>query len=346
MEEPVPRELPIEHPYVQPTLFPRCLKEQKGNLCKICEAICMIGISEMTHKEKTQMDNGCDIMVKDVEKLRQMLTPTMHTLSNLELVMQPYGVMRPLTLQTGHITPLDDVAPATSLILDKHLNEFGEEFSNITRVAKKEDGNLVNNVKELSDIIKTYAFETFIQKLLHQEEIENLFKKHRIWTQKQANMDSQDVLRCNHPAKAIVFLYLSLTLANSTTNTISFANTMHQRIFSYIPHESSSNIKAKRSSTEAIHLLRSLMENYRERERDLHMAFLDMEKAYDKVLCDEVDADDSNADDGTLSDAGLLILLRLQLVAAELFQEHDDDDDEGEDIDMYKELNVSNLPAL
>nr|GEZ91300.1 hypothetical protein [Tanacetum cinerariifolium] len=37
------------------------------------------------------------------------------------------------------------------------------------------------------------------------------------------------------------------------------------------------------SMTEAIHLLRSLMEKYRERQRDLHMAFLDLEKAYDSV---------------------------------------------------------------
>nr|GEU68438.1 retrovirus-related Pol polyprotein LINE-1 [Tanacetum cinerariifolium] len=38
-----------------------------------------------------------------------------------------------------------------------------------------------------------------------------------------------------------------------------------------------------RSTTEAIHLLRSLMDKYRERQRDLHMAFLDLEKAYDSV---------------------------------------------------------------
>nr|GEV94762.1 hypothetical protein [Tanacetum cinerariifolium] len=38
-----------------------------------------------------------------------------------------------------------------------------------------------------------------------------------------------------------------------------------------------------RSKTEAIHLLRSLMEKYRERQRDLHMDFLDLEKAYDSV---------------------------------------------------------------
>ncbi|GJT73067.1 hypothetical protein Tco_1032353 [Tanacetum coccineum] len=59
------------------------------------------------------------------------------------------GVMQPLT---PHITPPDDdyVAPATNPILDKQLNEFREEFYDITRVAKKAKGNPVNNVKELS----------------------------------------------------------------------------------------------------------------------------------------------------------------------------------------------------
>ncbi|GJV41140.1 retrovirus-related pol polyprotein LINE-1, partial [Tanacetum coccineum] len=38
-----------------------------------------------------------------------------------------------------------------------------------------------------------------------------------------------------------------------------------------------------RSSVEAIHLIRSLLEKYKERQRDLHMAFLDLEKAYDSV---------------------------------------------------------------
>ncbi|GKC42057.1 hypothetical protein Tco_1059779 [Tanacetum coccineum] len=38
-----------------------------------------------------------------------------------------------------------------------------------------------------------------------------------------------------------------------------------------------------RFTTKAIHRLRSLMEKYRERQRDLHMAFLDLEKVYDSV---------------------------------------------------------------
>ena len=38
-----------------------------------------------------------------------------------------------------------------------------------------------------------------------------------------------------------------------------------------------------RSTTEAIHLLSQLIERFRERKRNLHMVFIDLEKAYDKV---------------------------------------------------------------
>ncbi|GJT07059.1 retrovirus-related pol polyprotein LINE-1, partial [Tanacetum coccineum] len=39
----------------------------------------------------------------------------------------------------------------------------------------------------------------------------------------------------------------------------------------------------RRSTMEVIHIIRSLMEKYRERQKDMHLTFLDLEKAYDNV---------------------------------------------------------------
>nr|GEW54239.1 hypothetical protein [Tanacetum cinerariifolium] len=62
---------------------------------------------------------------------------------------------------TVHITPPDDdyLALAINPILNKHLNKFGEEFADNTRVFEKIDSNHVNDLKEL---LRTYDFETFI----------------------------------------------------------------------------------------------------------------------------------------------------------------------------------------
>ncbi|GJZ62239.1 hypothetical protein Tco_0618376 [Tanacetum coccineum] len=156
MEDLVPHDLPIVQPYFPPTPFPGHPKKQKDNPYKTRETV---GIPEKIPTKKAQedegdIDDGWDITIKDIKRLRQIL---IHTLPNLKPMVQPYMPRGPAYDEIVHITPLDDdyVAPATSPILEKHLNKFGEEIYDITRVAEKADGNLVNDVKELSDIIKT-----------------------------------------------------------------------------------------------------------------------------------------------------------------------------------------------
>ncbi|GKA18269.1 hypothetical protein Tco_0698106 [Tanacetum coccineum] len=186
IKEPVPCDLPIVQTYAPPTQF-------LGSPYRTHQTICAIGIPEEIEEDEGDMNDGYDITVKDVQRLRKILTPSIHTLPNLKPIVQPYmplglvynkikvireeeqnydnplqdHVMQPLTPQTVHITPPDDdyVAPATNPILNKHLNEFGEEFADNTRVYKKINSNPINDLKEL---LKTYDFETFIRKLLHQ----------------------------------------------------------------------------------------------------------------------------------------------------------------------------------
>ncbi|GJZ66124.1 hypothetical protein Tco_0622820 [Tanacetum coccineum] len=180
MKELVPHDL-------SPTPFLGHLKEQMGRPYRTRETVRMIENLEEIHNAKAWEEEGdidvdWDISSKDVERLRQFLTPTIYTLPNLEPVVQPYiplgpvhdkdkivreneqnydiplndSVMKPLTPQTVHITPPDDdyVAPTTNPMCNKQLNKFKEEFSHITEVAKKEYDN---------PVIKTYDCETFIR---------------------------------------------------------------------------------------------------------------------------------------------------------------------------------------
>ena len=43
----------------------------------------------------------------------------------------------------------------------------------------------------------------------------------------------------------------------------------------------------RKSKTDAVFTLRVLIEKYREGQRELHCAFVDLEKAYDRVLGEE-----------------------------------------------------------
>ncbi|GKB78074.1 hypothetical protein Tco_0944969 [Tanacetum coccineum] len=189
VKEPVPRDLPVVQTCAPPSKF-------LGSPSRTYETIYMMGIPEEIHKVKAQEDEGntdgsWDITVKNVDRFRQILTPTIHTLSNLKPMVQSYvtqgpvhnkekvvrekeqdyniplqdNIMQPLTPQTVHITPPDDnyVTPATNPILNK--NKFMEEFANNTGISEKIDRNHVNDLKEL---LKKYDFVTFIRELLHQ----------------------------------------------------------------------------------------------------------------------------------------------------------------------------------
>nr|GEY66651.1 hypothetical protein [Tanacetum cinerariifolium] len=165
VKEPVFRDLQVVQTYVPPTKF-------LSTSSRTHETVCMMGIPEEINKMEAQedegnTDDGWDITVKNVDRFRQILTPTIHTLPNLKPMVQSYvtrgpvhdkekvvrekeqdydiplqdHLMQPLTPQTVHITPPDDnyVPPATNPILNKYLNEFGEEFADNTRVSEKID---------------------------------------------------------------------------------------------------------------------------------------------------------------------------------------------------------------
>ncbi|GJU90535.1 hypothetical protein Tco_1302958, partial [Tanacetum coccineum] len=170
IKESVPRDLP-------PTPFLGHSKEQIGSPYRTRKTVCIIENHGEVYKLKAQEDEGdmnvgWDIIVKDVERLRlvhdkeKIVRKEEH---DYDIPLRD-GMMQPLTPQTVHITPPDDdyVTPTTCPTLDKQLNEFGNECSDITRVAKMVDDNPVKDIKELSDIINISDFETFVRKLLHQ----------------------------------------------------------------------------------------------------------------------------------------------------------------------------------
>nr|GEY22898.1 hypothetical protein [Tanacetum cinerariifolium] len=147
VKEPDPHDLPVFQTYAPPTLFLGHLKVQMGSPYRTQDTVCAIGILEEIHENKAQgdkrdMKDGWDITIKDVERLRQFRTPTIHTLPHFEPVIQPYiplvpvqnekkvvkeeehdydDVKQPLTPYTFHTTPPNDgyVALATNPILDK-----------------------------------------------------------------------------------------------------------------------------------------------------------------------------------------------------------------------------------
>ncbi|GJS61319.1 hypothetical protein Tco_0656103 [Tanacetum coccineum] len=156
-----------------------------------------VDINSMTIAEhklyiaKQELSFEEDITVEDVERLRQLLTPTVHTLPEPDPVVQlcvplipipdevkvlrekepdnvincifiqvpdiMNDVIQPLIPQTIHTTPPDKdyVAPATKPILDEILEEFGDEILNISMVDEEADFNPTRDIEELERLIVT-----------------------------------------------------------------------------------------------------------------------------------------------------------------------------------------------
>ncbi|GJV88312.1 hypothetical protein Tco_1532250 [Tanacetum coccineum] len=164
VKEPVPRDLPVVQTYVPPMKF-------LGSSSRTHETVCMMGIQEEIHKMKAyevegNTDDGWDITIKNVDRFRQILIPTIHTLPNLKPMVQSYVTRGPIhdkekvvrEKEQDYDIPLQDH-------IMQPLTPQQEEFANNTRVFEKIDSNPVNDLKEL---LKTYDFETFIRELPHQ----------------------------------------------------------------------------------------------------------------------------------------------------------------------------------
>ncbi|GJV13742.1 hypothetical protein Tco_1355283 [Tanacetum coccineum] len=116
--------------------------------------------------DEENMDEIWDIIVKDVERLKQLLTHTVQALP--KPVVQLYvlqiqfpnevkvsDLMQPCTSQTIHTTPLDDayVVQDTKLFLEKLLEEFSDELLDIIVVDKEAVCNPTRDKEELEHLL-------------------------------------------------------------------------------------------------------------------------------------------------------------------------------------------------
>ncbi|GJZ23485.1 hypothetical protein Tco_0560944 [Tanacetum coccineum] len=139
--------------------------------------------------DEGNMDDIWDITVEDVERIRKLLTPSVHTFPEPKPVVQPCvpllpsldevkvvrdeepnndvnsisihvpnvmdDVIQPLIPQVIHTTPLDKgyVAPTTKSIFDELLQGFRNKILNITVVDKEADCNHTKNIEELERLL-------------------------------------------------------------------------------------------------------------------------------------------------------------------------------------------------
>ncbi|GJV77592.1 hypothetical protein Tco_1509176 [Tanacetum coccineum] len=73
--------------------------------------------------------------------------------------MKVFDVMQPITTQIIYTTPFNDAYIVLDIkqILDEPLSEFGDELLDIIVVDEEADCNPINDIKELSCIMKTNA---------------------------------------------------------------------------------------------------------------------------------------------------------------------------------------------
>ncbi|GJV55543.1 hypothetical protein Tco_1456548 [Tanacetum coccineum] len=98
------------------------------------------------------MDDIWDIMVKDVESLRQLLTPTIHTFLEPNLVVQPYVPLIPFPNEVKVVRqeePDNDISSIPTQLLE----EFGDKILDITVVDEEDDFNSTKDIEELERLI-------------------------------------------------------------------------------------------------------------------------------------------------------------------------------------------------
>ncbi|GKF55219.1 hypothetical protein Tco_0165559 [Tanacetum coccineum] len=82
IKEPLPRNLPVVQTCVPLVQF-------LGSPYRTRETIYAIGIPEEIREDEGDMNDGCDITVEDVERLRKILTPSIHALPIVKPYMPP-----------------------------------------------------------------------------------------------------------------------------------------------------------------------------------------------------------------------------------------------------------------
>ncbi|GJX55135.1 hypothetical protein Tco_0285032 [Tanacetum coccineum] len=110
-----------------------------------------------------------DITVEDVEHIRKFF----NVANEIDKIVQP------LIPEPIHTTPPNDdyVAPATKLILDKLLEEFGDEILNVTMVDDEADFNPTKDLEELERLLAKEPQSNFMKIQIGEEQSNNIHEE-------------------------------------------------------------------------------------------------------------------------------------------------------------------------